>query len=153
MNQDDIRSYLGAHPAVRIQIAADGDGSPEIAWGDTFFTVVGADGEPRKMPFATLVIKDYPGFDSESQLDRGGLFRLNLDLGKTRFEALFGFAPKDLEPHRGEFDFSATNRLFPHPVYGAHGWASIINPESAQQDRVQALLDEALNRALQKTGV
>lgn len=150
MNQDDIRRYLGAHPAVRIQIAAAGDGSPEIAWGDTFFTVVDAGGEARKMPFATLVIKDYPGFDSDSRLDRGGLFRLSLDLGKTQFEALFGFAPKELEQRRGEFDFTATNRLFPHPLYGAHGWASIINPEGAQQDMLQTLLDLALSRALQK---
>lgn len=147
MTQDDIRHYLGANDAVRIQIAADGDGSPEIAWGDTFFYVLDKNGEPRKMPFATIVTKDYPGFDTESQLDRGGLWRLNIEVGKEKFERLFGFWPRALDEHRGKFDFAALDKVFPHPLYGAHGWASIINPTEPSRGTIVALLDFALNRA------
>ena len=100
------------------------------------------------MPFATIVIKDYVGFDIASQLDRGGLFRLNIEVGKQKFEELFGFAPKALDAHRDAFDFTALDRLFPHPLYGSHGWASIINPADASRDAVLALLDFSLARAL-----
>lgn len=147
MTQDDIRNLLGANTAVHIQIAAPGDGSPEIAWGDTFFYVRDANGESAKMPFATIVTKDYTGFDTDSQLDRGGLYRLNIELGKQRFETLFGFAPKALDEHRAAFDFTALDTLFPHPLYGAHGWVSIINP-STGRDAVIALLAFSLERAI-----
>ena len=123
MIEDEIRQHLGAHPAVRVTIAREGDGSPAIAWGDTFVYALGAGGEAGKMPFVTIVIKDYDGFDEASKLNRGGLFRLNIEVGKARFEELFGFAPKDLDAHRGEHDFTAIDRLFPHPIYGSHGWA------------------------------
>lgn len=148
MTQNDLRHHLATNPAVRTQIAAPDDGSPEIAWGDTFFYACDASGQPAKMPFATIVIKDYVGFDTASQLDRGGLFRLNIEVGKHKFEELFGFAPKALDAHRYAFDFTALDRLFPHPLYGAHGWASIINPADASRDAVLALLDFSLARAL-----
>lgn len=148
MTQDDIRHYLDAHAAVHLMISTPGDGSPEIAWGDSFFFVRGDDGEPGKMPFATIVTKDYTGFDSDSRLDRGGLYRLNIEVGKDKFEELFGFRPRELDQHRSRFDFTAVDRLFPHPLYGPNGWASIINPASASEAAVKALLDFSLSRAL-----
>lgn len=150
MTQDDIRAHLGANAAVRIQIAASGDGSPEIAWGDTFFYVLDRNSEPKKMPFATIVVKDYPGFDTDSQLDRGRLFRVNIEVGKDKFEALFGFKPKELDEHRAALDVTAIDGLFPHPTYGVHGWVSVINPGEQTRDTVVALLDFALNRAIGK---
>lgn len=144
--QDEIRELLGAYGEVSVQIAQPEDGSPEIAWGDTFFFVRNESGEVSKMPFATIVIKDYGDFDCASQLSRGGLFRLNIEVGKEKFEALFGFAPRDFELHRSSFDFALVNVLFPHPVYGAHGWASIINPRD--DESIRALLEFACQRAL-----
>lgn len=146
MTQDDIRNYLGKHPTVATQIAAEGDGSPPIAWGDTFFYMRGADGVPKKMPFVTIVTKDYPGFDTESRLDRGGLYRLNIDVGRARLEQLFGVPIDELTQQRGRFAFDASDCLFPHPTYGAHGWVSVINPRSTSA-QVFELLDAALARA------
>jgi uncharacterized protein DUF6194 len=150
MTQDDIRAFFAADPAVHIQIAAPGDGSPEAAWGDTFVYVRDEGGAPKKMPFATIVTKDYAGFDAWSKLDRGGLFRLNLDVGREVFAGLFGFAPKELAQHRDRYDFAAIDRLFPHPAYGAQGWVSVINPASASQEQVEALMRGALGRALKR---
>jgi len=146
MTQDDIRQYFAADPAVRIQIACAEDGSPALAWGDTFCYAVDADGEAKKMPFATIVTKDYAGFDEESQLG-GDLFRLNLDVGKQAFERLFGFAPRELAARRAEFDFAETDRLFPHPVYGANGWVSAINPGERTREALGELMALALQRA------
>jgi len=147
MTQDEIRAFFAADPQVHIQIAARGDGSPEVAWGDSFISARGEDGVPKKMPFATIVTKDYPGFDEESKLDRG-FFRLNLDVGRERFETLFGFAPKDLASQKGRFDFAAIDRLFPHPVYGTQAWVSVINPGRASREAVEMLMRFALGRAV-----
>lgn len=147
MTQDDIRQYLAATGSVRIQIAAREDGSPEMAWGDSFCFALDADGQPKKMRFATIVTKDYAGFDEESRLDRG-LYRVNLDVGKTKFEELFGFAPRALAEHRGGFDFAAVDTLIPHPVYGANGWVSIVEPGERSDRLLKDLLDVAIRRAI-----
>lgn len=149
MTQDEIRQHLGSNGAVHTQVAAEGDGSPRIAWGDTFFFVRGEDGKPGSMPFTTMVTKDYDAFDVDSRLDRGGLYRLNIEVGKGRFEKLFGFKPAALAAHRDRFDFTTLDQLFPHPLYGPHGWVSIINP-AGQRATVIELLDFSLDRALGK---
>ena len=81
-----------ALPGVDQLVASEENGSPEGAWGDRFFYV----GPDRRQPFATIVEHDVPGFDEASQLDRPGVFRLNLDLGRAEFERVFGFPPKAL---------------------------------------------------------
>lgn len=151
MTADEIRSLLGARPSVHVHVATQGDGSPEVAWGDTFFSVRDESGTPRKMPFATIVTKDYTGFDEESKLDRGGLFRLNIDLGREKFAELFGFAPREMRQHRDRFDFTAINTLFPHPTYGEQGWGSIVNPVGgASATQVEELLLLAHDRSLKR---
>jgi Family of unknown function (DUF6194) len=154
MTQDDIRKRLGSHaPAVVTQVAQPGDGSPEIAWGDTFFYVRDKEGAPKKMPFATIVTKDYVGFDSVSNLNRGGLYRLNIEVGKEKFEELFGFKTGDLEEHRVQFNFSSLNQLFPHPTYGSSAWVSIVNPDTDSVPLVNALLDYSVARALRRAAI
>ena len=56
------------------------------------------------MPFATLVCSNYLGFDTGSQLDREGVFRLNIAVGRAAYErvaaepdALADVAPPDLD--------------------------------------------------------
>ncbi|AKJ30785.1 DUF6194 family protein [Caldimonas brevitalea] len=152
MTQDDIRAHLASHPQVHVLLSAPGDGTPEMAWGDTFFSIIDATtGEPGKMPFATIVIKDYGDFDNASALNRGGLYRLNVEVGREKFEQLFGFKPAELEAHRGRFDFTEADRLFPHPAYGSSGWVSIINPAASSRGLVTELLDGSRDRALQRS--
>jgi Family of unknown function (DUF6194) len=153
VNQDDIRDYLGAMDRVSVVVSAPGDGSPEVAWGDTFFFARDEHGESKKMPFATIVIKDYEGFDSYSKLNRGSLYRLNIEIGKEKFEELLGFKPKELEANRNSFDFTALNQLFPHPFYGTHGWVSIINPSGDSRELVTALLDFSSKRAISRAKI
>src|SRR5690606_14238046 len=81
MTIDEIIGYLTTLDGVLPLRPGPGDGSPEIAWGDTFFYYA-PDGEvpARTQPFATIVTKNYPG-DERSQLDRPGNFRLNISAG------------------------------------------------------------------------
>ena len=152
MTQDEIRQYLGRNAAVFTQVANAADGSPEMAWGDTFFFLYDERGQPRKMPFATIVTKDYVGFDSDSNLNRGGLYRLNVDVGKRRVEERWKLNLNEWQSARGQFDFTAMNTIFPHPVYATYGWVSIINPEREFDTEVKSLLDSALERALRARG-
>ncbi|AEB45473.1 MULTISPECIES: DUF6194 family protein [Micromonospora] len=135
-----------ALPGVEQVVASQENGSPEVAWGDRFFHV-GAD---RRQPFATIVEHDVPGFDEASQLDRPGVFRLNLDLGRAEFERRFGFPPKDFEEHRHEFDFARLDTVVPHPGYALHGFASIVMPGPHLLPEVDQLLAVAHARAVDR---
>src|SRR5690242_1040577 len=110
-------TFAGVDPSV----ASEEAGSPEVAWGDTFFiydpqrTLEGA----RRFPFATIVTKDYGDFDNASKLDRPGVYRLNIGLSKKTFASLF----ESGDSH----DFTALDRLMPHPVYGTYHWVCVLN--------------------------
>lgn len=125
MTEDDITQYL---------IDMLGGGHFEVADDNTFF-FHGAD---NKFPFATIVTKDNE-FDSASQLNRPGVFRLNVGMGKKSFRALFGEQPP------ADIDYTALDRLMPHPVYARMHWVSVINPSAATFETVKPLLTEARN--------
>jgi hypothetical protein len=149
VDEAELNAFIGGLPGVAVQTAGPGDGSPEVAWGDSFFFYDPDDAGPeaRRFPFATIVTKDYPGFDTASRLDRPGLFRLNLPLGRDRFRRLFGFAPAELEDHRAEFAFDAPDRLVPHPVYGRQGWVSVVVPGPSTDEQVRELIAHAYEQA------
>lgn len=145
LTQNELRARFAA-PDFLLQVAHPDDGSPAIAHGDTFvFASDAASGAPRKMPFATLVTKDYPGFDEASRLDSSGLFRLNLDIGRDAFTDLFGLAPNSFEDQRDRFDFAAVDSWMPHPLYGSYGWASIIAPSASPE--LERLIATTIARA------
>jgi hypothetical protein len=126
-------------------------GGPEIAWGDTFFIYdPHRDLEPKHcFPFATIVTKDYEGFDEASHLNRPGVFRLNIAVRKESYRVLFGQAAAGGE-QTGKHDFSAVDQLLPHPIYSRQSWVCMLNPTtSVFQRSIVPLLAEAyqLSRA------
>ena len=145
MNQDSIRRYVSDHfPGVDVQVAAEADGAPEIAWGDTFFIY---DPErnfegTRRFPFATIVTKDYGDFDNASNLNREDVFRLNIGVSKETFRALF--------PNDGDHDFTALDVLLPHPVYAQNHWVSVLNPSDETFARLEPLVAEAYAIAVRR---
>jgi Family of unknown function (DUF6194) len=144
MDEESIRRYIGAFEGVDVEIGSKESGAPEIAWGDTFFIYDPRHDLPgtRRFPFATIVTKDYTGFDEQSRLDRPGVFRLNIGLSKTTFERLFGSG--------GDHDFTALDRLMPHPVYAGHHFVCVLNPSDATFESLKPLLDEAYGIAVRR---
>ena len=65
MTADEITAFVEGLPGVSTVVADEAGGAPEVAWGDSFFSY-----EQAKMPFATIVTKDYGDFDAFSELDR-----------------------------------------------------------------------------------
>jgi len=148
MTEDEIIQFVSDLPGVVTTTANEASGAPESAWGDSFFFYdPDGDTDPtNRWPFATIVVSDYPGFDESSQLNRPGVFRLNINVGRTGIEELFGFPPAAHAGHANDFDNAALDRLIPHPVYAAQAWVSILNPnQSAAQ--AKAVLQQAHSRA------
>jgi hypothetical protein len=145
MDEAGVLRLIGTLPGVVVVTAGPDNEAPEVAWGDSFvfYDPDDAGEAARRFPFATVVTKDYPGFDTESRLDRPGVFRVNVPAGRERFIQLFGFPPADLDDHRSEFAFDALDRIVPHPVYGRQGWVSLVAPGQATEREVRELLAHA----------
>src|SRR5215470_18919263 len=109
MTEVEIIRSLAGLPGVVTVVASRENRAPEVAWGDSFFFYDpdNADPDRRRLPFATIVTKDYAGFDAASELDRPGVFRLNLAVGRDRFTELFGFSSAEFAERRTGFDFTA----------------------------------------------
>lgn len=129
---------------VEVVVASQENRAPEIAWGDSFFIydpnrdLV----EARRFPFATIVTKDYGDFDNASKLDRPGVFRLNIGISKETFATLFGVET--------EHDFTALDRLMPHPVYGRNHFVCVLNPSDSTFESITPLLKEAYEIAVRR---
>lgn len=116
-----------------------------IAVGDTFFIYDPERNlEPRfRLPFATIVTKDYGDFDRASNLNRPGVFRLNIGVGKETHQSLFGPRTAMSGGSDPGYDFTALDKLMPHPVYALQSWVCVLNPSEATFETVKPLLAEA----------
>lgn len=150
MDHDEVIRYAAGLGEVHVETASRESGAPEIAWGDSFL-LYDPDGRARDRdgftPFATVVTKDYPGFDTDSDLDRPGVFRVNVAVGRALFEEVVGHSPAAHAEHRSGFDFTELDRLLPHPAYAAQGWVSVLNPGPRTGERTRGLLALARERA------
>jgi len=131
-----VRYIAGSYPDADVLTAGNG----------TYFS---CDAEKHWPNFATLVTSDE--FDGEtdekgtwiprsfSQLGRPGVYRLNIGLSKATFDAIIAGAT--------DTDYTAFDRVMPHPVYATQHWVCILNPSEATFDAVvKPLLDEAHER-------
>jgi Family of unknown function (DUF6194) len=95
MTADEILHLVTRMPGAVAVTASEANHAPEPAWGDTFFFYAPEGDAPgnRRFPFATIVIKVYAGFDTASNLNRPGVFRLNIAVGRDKFKELIGYSP------------------------------------------------------------
>ena len=66
---------------------------------------------------------------------------------------MFDFIPK--RPAKGcivdmNYDFSATNKILPHPVYTWMGWICSLNPSEKTFEELKPLIQEAYDYAKEK---
>jgi hypothetical protein len=129
MDQDSIIQYIRT-AFDRIDVATD-EGS--------YFFQYNPDQNPEpkyQIPFATLTISDK--YDQVSNLDRPGVFRLNIGVGKESYEELVGTRDTD-----NNLDYTELDRFLPHPEYGRMHWVCILNPSDMTFELVKGLLAEA----------
>lgn len=138
-----------ALPGVELLLATEESGAPRTSWGDRFFYV----GPGRRLPFATIVGQDTPGWDEASRLDRPGVFRVNVHGGREEFQRLLGYPPAELEDRRAGVDFARLDAILPHPAYGRQGWLCVLNPGPRTLADLDGLIVEAHRRAgLRRSG-
>lgn len=127
MTNAEIIDYLSSLAHVEIQHKD----------GNVFFFT----GSGRVMPFATLVTDD--GYQTPWALPRAGEYRLNLGVGKQKFDDLFPGALGADGTLVGSFNFTTLDTLFPHPEYAGYGWVSVLNPSDATFETLKPLIAEA----------
>ena len=110
-------------------------------FGYTFFFY----GAEHMLPFATIAATGNE-YERISQLDRPGVFRLNLGVSKATFQALFGTGKVDVST----YDFTALDTMMPHPDYAAQSFICVLNPSDATFQTLQPLLAEAYGLAVKR---
>jgi hypothetical protein len=145
-----MQLITGLFPGVRAIVGTEGIGA-----GDRFF-YYDPDGTldwMREFPFATIVVKDYEGFDCASNLNRPGVFRLNVGVSSDTYRSLFGPQPSTAaagNPVDTSHDFSVLDQLLPHPAYAPQSWVCVLNPTEETLESIKPLLAEAYERAVRR---
>ncbi len=129
----EIVDAVSGFDGVLVVIPGEGNGSPELAWGDAFFYYAPEGVMPeRTQPYGTIVTKNYPD-DEESRLDEPGRFRVNIHVGRDRTPHIVNEGASAADP----------DVLVPHPLYGTAGWVSVVNPAESTAEETIALLRDA----------
>ena len=101
-----------------------------------------------------LTVKEKNGDnDKGSRLDRPRIYRVNLGVRKDTFVKLFGAVPK--RPRAGgivemDYDFSAVDRILPHPVYAWMSWICVLNPSEDTFESLKPYIQEGYGYAKEK---
>lgn len=122
------------------------------SWGET--SVFYNPGHVLKRGIYVLTVKEKDGDnDRASQLDRDGVYRVNLGLRKKTYVNLFDSTPK--RPPKGgtvemDVDFTRTDILLPHPVYAWMGWVCVLTPSERTFEKLKPFIFESYEYAKEK---
>lgn len=104
----------------------------EENFGYSFFFV----GDDHMVPFVSIADSDNE-YDSVSNLDREGVFRVNIGVSRATFESLFADSQTE------NVDYSALNVFLPHPEYSKQHFVCILNPTGENAEITKKLMVEA----------
>lgn len=105
----------------------------EVNMGYSFYFV----GSDHYLPFVTIGYADNEG-DAVSNLNREGVFRVNIGVKPETFKSMF--------PHFksvDEYDYTALDTFMPHPHYASYGYICILNPSQTHEEQVKQYILEA----------
>lgn len=125
---------------------------PKASWGETALFYNPGQLLPNGVYFCTIKEKNGDN-DKASNLDREGVYRLSIGISKESYASLFGKKPK--RPSKGGIidtghDFTQSNILMPHPIYGWMSWVQILNPSESKFSEILSLIREAHQNAVGK---
>jgi len=122
MKQADLQAFIASLPDVQ----------QSENFGYTFYFV----GDDHRLPFVTLAASDNE-FDDVSNLDREGVFRVNIGISKDTFDNLFGQSAAE------DIDYALLNVFLPHPHYARQRFICILNPTGDNAEATKRLIEEA----------
>jgi len=116
------------------------------AEGFTFFFY----GEDRMLPFVTIGVSDV--FETVSNLNRPGVFRLNVGVKSETYRSMFGKHPKVNPdgPIDTGYDYAMLDQFMPHPFYSPQSWICVLNPSDQTFEKGRPLLAEAYELAVER---
>lgn len=84
-------------------------------------------GDDHTVPFVSFVDADNE-YDTVSDLNREGVFRVNIGVGRELYDELAGTRSVD------DMDFTELNVFLPHPHYAKQTFVCILNPEDVNEN-------------------
>ena len=125
---------------------------PKSSWGETSLFYNPGKLLPNGVYFCTIKEKNGDN-DKSSNLDRDGVYRLSIGISKESYKVQFG--PRSKRPSKGciidtGHDFTETNKLMPHPIYGWMSWIQVLNPTVLTFASAYPLITEAHSNAVIK---
>ena len=122
MNQAEVEAFVAALDNVQ----------REENFGYIFYFV----GDDHRLSFVTIANSDND-YDNVSNLNREGVFRINIGVSKKTFESLLGdYSPENI-------DYSVLNTFLPHPDYAKQHFVCILNPSQENVEVTKQLIVEA----------
>lgn len=85
-------------------------------------------------------------YEKISNLDRPGVYRLNIGVSRDTFHALFGKNQIDVSA----YDFTALDTIMPHPDYSSQYFLCVLAPSEATFERIRPMLAEAHDIAMKR---
>lgn len=85
-------------------------------------------------------------YEKISNLDRPGVYRLNIGVSSETFQAMFGKGKVDVSA----YDFTALDIVMPHPDYSSQHFLCVLSPSAATFEQIRPLVAEAYNIAMKK---
>ena len=101
--------------------------------------------DDHMVPFATIASSGNE-YEKVSNLERPGVYRLNIGVSRETFESLFGTDKINVS----YYDFSALDIIMPHPDYSAQLFICVLSPGEATFERIKPLLAESYDIAVKK---
>jgi hypothetical protein len=122
MNQTEIETFIESLENV----------NRSENYGYIFYLI----GDEEMLPFTTIANND-SDYDSVSNLNRQGVFRLNIGVSRATFDQLFpDWQSKD-------WDYTTLNTFIPHPDYAKQNFLCILNPAGDNLQKTKELIKEA----------
>lgn len=144
MTADEVIQYIQKQFAGIVTVNAEGTSF-------FFFDPDQKLAEDKRWPIFTLVTSD--AWDKASNLNRPGVYRLNIGISGETYRKLFGEPPafpRDNTYVQTGHDFTALNQIMPHPIYAKMNFVCVLNPEGEVWEQTKKLLAEAHAMAEEK---
>src|SRR5258706_9438169 len=85
-------------------------------------------------------------YERISNLDRPGVYRLNIGVSRETFKSLFGTKKINVS----DYDFTALDIIMPHPDYSSQVFLCVLSPSEATFERIRPMLAEAYDVAMKR---
>jgi len=85
-------------------------------------------------------------YEKISDLDRPGVYRLNIGVSRETFQSLFG--AKKINP--SEYDFTALDIIMPHPDYSSQHFLCVLSPSEETFEKIRPMVAEAYDIAMKR---